>query len=192
MIMCKVDSCRNIATSKKSALCQKHYKRMKKHGTTSATRRCRDQIDSRFWLYVDKKKDDECWPWIGSTGPNGYGRTSYLGKKDAIASRVSYEITHGKIPDGKIVMHTCDNRKCVNPSHLMVGSYLDNTRDMINKGRAIHNPMVGSKHPRSKVTEEDVLEIRENKEGNGAIAKRYNVSVSAIAHIRKMITWRHV
>jgi hypothetical protein len=91
--------------------------------------------ERRFWGRVDKSAGpDACWPWTGSRRGGGYGRVTVNGRSTS-ASRVAYELTHGTIPDGKHVCHTCDNPPCCNPAHLWVGTPADNTRDMLSKGR---------------------------------------------------------
>ena len=192
MSKCRIDCCEKESVSNVSGLCQMHYKRLKKHGTTDTPKGGRGPIEQRFWLYVDRLGPNDCWEWTGALGPNGYGRVSTKNNPDMIASRVSYELTKGEIPKGRVVMHSCDNRKCVNPAHLSVGTYLENTHDMIGKGRAVHNPMQGVKHPRSKLTESDVLTIRSSNESNGVLSKRYGVAKSTIDHVRLRITWRHI
>lgn len=74
-----------------------------------------------------------CWEWTGWRA-HGYGYFFHEGK-DQRAHRVSYELFVGSIPDGLVVMHSCDNRPCVNPDHLSVGTQADNVRDMVAKGR---------------------------------------------------------
>jgi hypothetical protein len=87
--------------------------------------------------------------------PTGYGRVTRGGRRMQ-AHRFVYEQHHGPIPPGLFVMHTCDNRRCVNVDHLRVGTHLDNMRDMVAKGRHPH----GLTNGRHRLTDDDVREIR--------------------------------
>jgi hypothetical protein len=85
----------------------------------------------RFWPKVDQSGGpDACWPWTAYCQPNGYGE---FDKK--WAHRVAYELAIGPITPGGTICHTCDNPRCVNPSHLFLGTQGDNVRDMVAKGR---------------------------------------------------------
>ncbi|KKN16791.1 hypothetical protein LCGC14_0972530, partial [marine sediment metagenome] len=86
----------------------------------------------RFWGKV--KKTNSCWMWV-ATLHAGYGYVGLNGK-DYSAHRISWEIHFGKIPEGMLVLHKCDNPPCVNPKHLWIGTRKQNTQDMIKKGRA--------------------------------------------------------
>lgn len=91
-------------------------------------------LKARFWSKVSIREPKECWPWIGKRDKDGYGKIrNYY--KEVRAHRLSYELNIGDIPTGKVVCHSCDNPRCVNPSHLWVGTIGDNNRDMYQKGR---------------------------------------------------------
>jgi len=108
----------------------------------------------------------------------GYGSISLDGKAKA-AHRVSYAFAKGD-PGDKHVLHTCDNRKCVNPAHLFLGTNRDNQQDKNRKGRAA----CGERHGRTKLTDAQVDEIRASKDSARVLARTYGVTE---AHVRKLI-----
>lgn len=87
---------------------------------------------ARFWSKVDIT--GECWIWMGAKQSQGYGNVVYGGKHYR-ANRLAYVLAYGSLPDGAVVMHTCDNPPCVRPEHLRAGSAAENTADMVAKGR---------------------------------------------------------
>lgn len=95
---------------------------------------CIRPLTTRFWEHVEKT--DACWNWTGCVDVKGYGSISTSrGSRPLQAHRVSYQIANGPIPDGMMVLHRCDNPRCVNPSHLFLGTAADNTHDMMSKER---------------------------------------------------------
>jgi hypothetical protein len=143
-------------------------------------------IEERFWKYVDKRGPDDCWEWQGAT-TSGYGAFAPYMHLNILAHRYSYELHNRPIPDGMFVCHRCDNRPCVNPNHLFLGTLQDNHADMVQKGR--HRPHGG------KLTAEQVLEIRKlHRDGmtETAIAKLFGVGQTSISKIVLRHSWKHV
>lgn len=126
-----------------------------------------------------------CWLWQ-RIGAQGYGRIKVAGKTSS-AHRKSWEAFHGPIPEGKQVCHKCDTRSCVNPDHLFLGSPWDNTRDAHAKGR-----LTGWLMGKTKLTSNQVMEIRASTESNKVLAEKYNTSASNIRSIKSGQSWRHL
>jgi hypothetical protein len=112
------------------------------------TKEDREELEAKFWRSIEKKGKDDCWEWTGNQSSyplinirekhrlGMYSPTRKYTTRQKI-HRVSWLIHHGSLPPkGLLCCHSCDNRKCANPNHLWVGTYKQNTHDMIRKGRA--------------------------------------------------------
>ena len=137
----------------------------------------------RFAAKVDKSAGpDGCWTWTGATDGRGYGWI-HDGKM-AAAHRVAVRLD-GRDPAGMVVRHSCDNRRCVNPAHLFVGTQSENLRDMVAKGRHVR--------PGPSLTAADAAAIRCRRDAGEtyvAIAEAYGVSESHVANICAGRVWR--
>lgn len=147
------------------------------------------EIEKRFWSRVNQTKN--CWNWNGFA-PHGYGRFR-VGSKIYETHRLSFLLTVGKIPEDMCVLHKCDNRSCVRPSHLFLGTIADNNKDRDLKLR--HRPLCGSKNGFAKLTEKNVHEIRRayvNGKTQIWIGQKYKISQGHITRIVNRKAWRHI
>ncbi len=149
----------------------------------------------KFWEKVNKLGPNDCWEWGGYIEQDGYGRLSYKGERHWLAHRVAWLLTNGEIPEGMCVLHECDNPPCVNPNHLFLGTYADNAADRDNKGRGKLPGIKGEQHWRSKLTVEDVIEIR-SMLSNGCklahVAGIFDIAQSTASQIKTRQRWAHV
>jgi hypothetical protein len=145
----------------------------------------------RFWKLVDKSDPDGCWTWTGYINRGGYGKFLLRDRKPVSAHRFAYELIHGPIPDGLSVCHTCDNRNCVRPDHLFLGTPAENASDRDTKGRWSSGP----KRHSAKLTESDVREIRQLAASGmpqSDIGKRFGVHEDTVIRIVRRKTWQNV
>jgi len=156
-------------------------------------RPARRSLAERFWSKVDRRSDDECWPWKAS-GVDGYGVIGSGGRNGIMlrASRVSWEFANGPIPNGLCVCHRCDNPPCVNPAHLFLGTLGDNNADTRSKGKHGYRRHVGTVNGRAILNEAQVLEIRDSIEPARVFAAKYGVCEGTIWAIRQGRNWKHL
>lgn len=155
-----------------------------------------DSFADRFWNKVEKTAG--CWNWLGATTV-GYGRVK-IAKKAHLAHRVSYLMAYGYIEDGEYVLHHCDNRRCVRPSHLFKGSHSDNMKDAYSKARLNfqRKPSIfqGTAKQNSKLTDNDVCLIRQlwadGHTNKTELGERFGVDRRIIRLILEGKRWRHV
>lgn len=147
----------------------------------------RGTLRERFDAKVRKTRT--YWVWTGALIPKGYGMIGSEGQRK-LAHRVSYELFIGPIPEGIFVLHRCDNRQCVNPKHLFLGTNSDNMQDMIKKGRARHQR--GEQCSFSRLNAALVQSIRSDPRTSDAIAKQIGVNPSTVERVRRRETWRHI
>lgn len=131
-----------------------------------------------------------CREWTGALVRTGYGCIR-INKRSVLAHRASYEQHKGIIPPGLFVCHSCDNRRCINPDHLWVGTQFDNVADALAKGRLAD--VSGERNPRAKLTARQVYQIRRaaaRGEVKAHLARRYGVTKTLITKIVKNHIWQ--
>lgn len=138
----------------------------------------------RFWNKV--AKSESCWEWNSASDSSGYGRFHYNGRLDS-AHRVSWILKYGPVHKGMLVLHKCDNRKCVNPSHLFLGTHKDNMQDMAKKGR--HGIPTHS----NKLNSSDVIQIYKLRDSGllqREIALIFGISQKQVRRILSGENWK--
>lgn len=148
----------------------------------------RRSLKERFWSKVDKPAfagTYDCWNWIGAKSDTGYGHIKTGAHRMVRAHRLAWELTNGPISEYKCVLHRCDNRACVNPAHLFLGTLTDNARDTELKGRGNHA---------HKLTWEDVHVIRALLKTGiynmQDLADAFHINSGTIWHIAMNQTWK--
>ena len=142
----------------------------------------KDSTVQRFWDKVEIRGVEDCWRWRASYGSTGYGQFC-INRKPIGAHRVSYELSNGPIENGLCVLHRCDNRFCVNPSHLFLGTRGDNNRDKAEKGRAPR----GWDNPATKLSEAAIEYIMDMKGvcSQTSLAKLLGVSQQHVSYMQR-------
>lgn len=159
--------------------------------------------DARFWSKVEIAEKDECWEWQAAVDWGGYGQfwIPRPTRRMVLAHRYCYHhAVNSGLPvwqegsrgaGGVVVMHVCDNRRCVNPAHLRLGSQRENMADAAAKGRMPSKP--GARNPNARLSPEDIQEMRCSATGKHgermAMARRYGISSGHVSKILKGDVW---
>lgn len=158
----------------------------------------RTTLEKNFWERVAIRSSNECWEWKDGKR-SGYGRLYHRGKYYS-AHRISWHLHYGSIPEGMCICHHCDNKGCVNPKHLFIGTIADNNKNRDNKGRQKFRFLYGKDHPQhgtnsrfNKLSESDVREIRRlcasGEHTLREIAEMFGVVHGVISNIKQGRKW---
>jgi len=151
-------------------------------------------------LFKHSKRNGECLEWKGRCNPFGYGLIKLRSKDmqgigfSTGTHRAAYLVWKGDIPENMCVLHKCDNKCCIEPSHLFLGSHQDNMDDM--KAKSRQNKRPGEKHHITKFSDKDVIEIRKLWDSGeftqSYFCRIYNVSSACICNMINRKTWKHI
>jgi hypothetical protein len=178
-----------MSAANNAGLCWAHRSRLRRYGSFDLPKK--KSLFEMFAESVEVDEPDKCWLWTGNvlTTGLGYGRVN-VNRKSYLAHRLSYEFLNGELPKDKLVLHHCDNARCVNPHHLYAGTHQNNAVD-----RASRKPNSfahGEKSGHAKLTDDQVISIRQDSRSCYAIAKQYGVSPGLISMVKNRKVWKHL
>lgn len=127
------------------------------------------------------EKTDSCWIFHGSKDKDGYGQIT-VNYTNMRAHRYSYLKFIGEIPNGKILLHSCDTPSCVNPNHLRIGNHKENAEDRVKRGR--NRDQRGIKNNMSKLTDEQIISIYKDSRRQKDIASDYGICQQHVSDIK--------
>lgn len=142
-----------------------------------------DRIESNYL----PEPNSGCWLWTGYVANDGYGQIKINGERWK-AHIMSFNIFRGGLSGGKMILHTCDIRCCINPDHLYEGDVRDNSRDMVNRGRSL----AGEKHHRAKLQNHHIPLIRSAKGKYSEIGKLFGISRTVVGKIKTRKAWSSI
>lgn len=166
-------------------LCGKHYQVRRKAGSLPTWPLPRPSVREAALASFTPEPTSGCWLWTGPLNSYGYGaiwRHERGATTTFRAHRVVYEALRGPIPPGLWALHRCDNRACVNPDHIFLGTHVDNMADMRAKGRGA----LGERNASTRLSAAELTDVRaalSAGEGHGVIARRFSVSRSLVSMI---------
>jgi hypothetical protein len=176
---CQVSGCdRQVKTR---GLCQMHYFRLRRTGspTTEPYSCTRGGEDAKFLENCIPVPESGCWLWLGSIATTGYGKSHYRGREIS-AHRLSYLLFVGEIPAGLHILHSCDERSCVNPQHLRAGTNADNVEDALKRFRV------------GKLAKHQIQSIKQDPRSTRAIGAEYGISSTQVSAIKRGLVWQNV
>jgi hypothetical protein len=147
----------------------------------------RQEPADRFWKHISPPNESGCRLWNGALSDGRYGNF-WDGGGHKKAHIYAWELQNGPVPHGMKVCHQCDTPRCVEETHLFLGTQLDNLRDMVAKGRGAR----GERHYLAKLTDEKVVAIRAFSGTGKACAEQFGVSQATISVVRSGKKWAHV
>lgn len=149
-----------------------------------------DDARARFLEHTIPEPNSGCLLWIGGTFADGYGCFVFgkLGFKNWRANRASLWLLKGKFDRTLCVLHRCDNKHCVNPDHLFLGTHTDNSNDKVAKKRHLF----GERHHKAKLSNEEIIKIRSDSRTNRKIALQYKMDPTTIGAIKRRKIWGHI
>jgi len=193
---CKAEGCgksSHYTNRGKRGYCDRHYLQIYRNGRLGTVRHsCEGSLAERFWARVNKNgsiqphMSTKCWEWTAGCIPQGYGTISEAGTK-WLTHRLSWFFENG-VNSNLLILHECDNKKCVNPSHLREGTHKDNKQDEIDRNK--HN--WGMNNGKAILSADDVIQIRKDLDAGKScteISKFYDVGMSNISAIKTGRSW---
>lgn len=191
---CSAPGCMELGVGR---LCSKHATRFRLYGAFdgAAEREGRGETPAeKFYSNVDRSPglgpNGDCHEWRGTPRSDGYGTTGLIGNKQMLAHRAAYLLAYGVEP-AQLGRHSCDNRRCVRPDHIINGTHADNARDMVERGRSLR----GSRQPGSILNEQGARQVKTLIAGgvpNSEVARILDITPAMVKCIRQGRTWRHI
>lgn len=179
---------KNIRNKRISIVKDRNYLAPEEFTRVTSGHRGRQTLNARI-AYYSRPAANGCVEWTARLIGNAmlYPAIVCLGTRWQV-SRLVWIRAHGRIPEGNVIRHVCDNSLCIAEAHLEVGTVAQNVADRVRRGRSSR----GADHWYSQITEADVLAIRASSETSKVLSNRHGLSMGAISHIRDRYTWKHL